>query len=197
LAVATARLHALERHPPDARWAAASDDLNAYIEDASAPVSLIENVHPDAAIRDAAQACVLRWQEFNSTMGLDETLYRAALKVRPRDAVDREYFKVTLEGFEDAGVSLPAAKRPRAKQINDRITDLGQQFDKNVRDDATQVAFGADELTGVPEAVWKKAPRDSEGRVLLGLDYPIYFPVMERAENAATRERMWRARSVL
>src|SRR5207248_10339022 len=44
LAVATQRLHTLERHPPDARWAAASDDLNAYIEDASPPVSLIENV---------------------------------------------------------------------------------------------------------------------------------------------------------
>ena len=33
--------------------------------------------------------------------------------------------------------------------------------------------------------------------MLLGLDYPIYFPVLERAEKGATRERMYRARAVL
>lgn len=195
LAGANARLHRLERQAPDARWPGASDELNAYLEDVSGPMYLTENVHPDKAIRDAAQACVLRWQDFFSTMGLNEKLYRAALKVKPRDAIDREFLKSTREGFEDAGIGLPADKRPRAKQINDRITELGQEFNKNVRDDATKVPFKVDELAGVPENVWKNAPRDTEGQVLLGLDYPIYFPVMERAERGATRERMWRARS--
>ena len=196
LSGATTRLKALERRAPDARWAASADDLNAYLEDVSGPYYLIENVHPDKSLRDTAQACVLRWQDFSSTMGLNEKLYRAALKVKPRDAIDREYLKVTIEGFEDAGVGLPAAQRPRAKQINDRITDLGQQFNKNVRDDTSKVPFNQDELAGVPEGVWKNAPRDAEGRVLLALDNPIYIPVMERAEKAATRERMWRARTV-
>ncbi|HEX6363721.1 MAG TPA: M3 family metallopeptidase, partial [Albitalea sp.] len=190
-----ARLRALERQQPDARWAPRSDDLGAYIEDASGPIFVIEHLHPDRALRDAAQACTLRWQDFASTMGLNETLYRAARKVKPRDAIDREYMKATLEGFEDSGVALPPERRPRAKQINDRITALVQQFSKNLRDDATKVAFAADELAGVPEGVRKNAPRDAEGNVLLGLDYPVYFPVMERAERAATREKMWRARA--
>jgi len=197
LAGATTRLRALERHAPDARWNVASDDLNEYIEDVSGPVFVIENMHPGQAIRDAAQACALRWQDFASTMGLDEKLYRAALKVKPRDAIDREFLKSTIEGFEDSGVGLPADKRPRAKAINDRITELGQEFEKNLRDDATQVPFAVEDLAGVPEGVWKGAPRDAEGHVLLRLDYPVYIPVMERAEKASTRERMWRARAVL
>jgi thimet oligopeptidase len=197
LAGANSRLHALERHAPDARWITASDDLNAYIEDVSGPMFLIENVYPAQAIRDAAQACMLRWQDFNSTMGLNEKLYRAATLVKPGDAIEREFMKSTIEGFEDSGVSLPADKRPRAKAINDRITELGQQFEKNLRDDATKVPFAAEELAGVPDAVWKNAPRDAEGHVLLGLDYPTYFPVMDRADKAATRERMYRARAVL
>ena len=195
LATAAVKLRALERRPVDARWTGASDDLNAVLEDLSGPVYLVQNVHPDKAVRDAAQACSLRWQDFMSTMGQNEKLYRAAQKAKPGDAIDREYLKTMIEGFEDDGVGLPADKRPRAKQINDRITDLGQQFNKNVRDDATKVPFKAEELAGVPEGAWKDAPRDAEGQVLLGLDYPIYFPVMERAEKAATRERMWRARS--
>jgi len=197
LAGANARLRTLERHAPDTGWIAASDDLNEYIEDVSGPIFVIENMHPDKPIRDAAQACALRWQDFASTMGLNEKLYRAALKVKPRDDVERELMKTTIEGFEDSGVSLPADKRPRAKAINDRITDLGQQFEKNLRDDATKVPFSVEDLAGVPEAVWKNAPRDAEGHVLLGLDYPTYFPVLERAEKAATRERMYRARAVL
>src|SRR2546423_880805 len=197
LAGAAPRLRALERHGPDARWNVASDDLNEYIEDVSGPVFVTENMHPVPAIRDAAQACALRWQDFASTMGLNEKLYKAALKVKPSDAIDREFLKSTIEGFEDSGVGLPADKRPRAKAINDRITELGQKFEKNLRDDATKVSFAVEDLAGVPEAVWKGAPRDAEGHVLLGLDYPIYFPVMERAQKASTRERMWRARAVL
>jgi thimet oligopeptidase len=197
LSGAAARLKVLDRHAPDARWAAAVDDFNAYVDDVSGPIYLLENVHPDKAIRQAAQACSLRWQEFQSTYGQDEALYRAALKVKPRDAIDREFLKSTIEGFEDAGVGLDAAGRARAKQINDRIGDLGQQFNRNVRDDSTRLAFSDDELAGVPADVWKSAPRDADGRVLLGLDYPVYFPVMERAERAATRERMWRARNAL
>jgi len=196
LAGAAARLRTLERQPSDARWPARSDALNAYIEDVSGPIFLLENVHPDAAIRDAAQACGLRWQDFASTMGLNEKLYRAARRVKPRDAIDREYLKQTLEGFEDSGVALPPHLRPRAKQISDRITELGQQFQKALRDDATRIAFAVEELAGVPEGVWKNAARDAEGHVLLGFDYPVYFPVLERAERASAREKMWRARAV-
>jgi thimet oligopeptidase len=188
------RVRSLERHAPDARWPAVSDDLNAYIEDEEGPIEVLINVHPDKAIRDAAQACSLRWQDFSSTLGQNEKLYNAARRVKPRDAIDREFMRVTLEGFEDAGVSLPVPKRARAKQLSDRITDLGQQFNRNVRDEGTKVPFTVQELAGVPDNVWKDKPRDDAGRVLLGLDYPTYLPVLERGENAAARERMYRAK---
>jgi thimet oligopeptidase len=195
LAQARQRLKQLERHPADGLWLAASDDLTAYIEDAYYPIGLLSNVHPNKAVRDASQACELRWQDFSSSLGLNEKLYQAALKVQPKDDIDREARRLTLEGFEDSGVALPADKRPRAKQLSDRITDLGLQFDKNIRDDGTKVAFTQGELKGVPENVWKNAKRDAAGRIVLGLEYPSYLPVMQNAESGATRERMWRAKT--
>jgi thimet oligopeptidase len=195
LASANQRLKALEKRAPNAGWLAASDDLNAFIEDASYPIGFLSNVHPNQAVRDAAQACELRWQDFLSSLGLNEKLYRAASKLEPKDAIDREAKRLTLEAFEDSGVALPADKRPRAKQLLDRITDLGLQFDKNIRDDGTKVAFTEAELQGVPENVWKNAKRDDAGRILLGLDYPSYLPLMQNAENAAARERIWRAKT--
>jgi thimet oligopeptidase len=194
LAGANRRVKALERRAADAGWIAASDELNAYVEDVSGAIELLVYVHPDKAMRDAAQACSLRWQDFYSTQGQNEKLYRAAKKVKPRDAIDREYLSRAIDGFEDAGVSLPAAQRPRAKQIQDRITELGQQFEQTIRDDKTKVALTVAELAGVPEAVWKDKPRDDAGRVLLGLDYPTYLPVLERGDHASARERIYRAK---
>jgi thimet oligopeptidase len=165
------------------------------MEDVANPIDFLSNVHPDKAIRDAAQACALRWSQFQSGVNQDEALYRAAKQVQPADAIDREFLRITLQGFEDAGVGLPTEQRARAKAINDRISDLSQQFEKNVRDDNTLVPFTEAELRGVSDAVWKNARRDEQGRVLLTLSYPNYFPVMQAAEDPAARERMWRAKT--
>jgi thimet oligopeptidase len=195
LADGAAHVRQLERVPGGPRWLAASDDLNAFLEDQAGPIYLLSNVHPDKAVRDATEACELRWQDFSSTLAQNEKLYRAARKVKPRDAIDREFLKTTLDGFVDAGVSLPPRQRKRAKAIQDRINELGQQFDKNIRDENAKLTFTEAELKGVPEGVLQAAPRDAEGRVVLGLDYPIYVPLMQGAVDPQVRERMWRAKT--
>ena len=197
LAQATRLLRALERRPGDARWVAAADDLNAAIEDLSSPVQFIVNVHPDKAVRDAAQACELRWTDFFSTLGQNRTLYAAARQSKGRDAIDRAFLKETIDNFVDGGVSLPEAQRLRAKQLNDRMSELSQQFSRNVRDDKTRLAYRAEDLAGVPESLWKDKPRDDQGMVLLGVDAPTYSAVMERADSGAVRERMYRARNAV
>ncbi len=185
----------LEGHAPDGRWLLAYDRLAALMEDAGYPLQFLSAVHPDKAVREASEACEQRWTEFNSALGQNEKLYRAARRVKPRDAIDREFLKSLIEGFEDAGVGLPPAKRQQAKALIDRVSALGIEFDRNVRDAGVTRAYTEAELKGVPEGVWKSARRDDEGRVLLGVDYPTYDPVMQLAEDAAARERMWRAKT--
>lgn len=194
LAVAQGAVKRLERRAVDRGWLAAYDDLNARVEDLASPVFLLSNVHPDKPMREAAEACELRWQDFFNRLGQNEVLYQAARRIRPRDAIDRELRKTTLEAFEDAGVSLPPLQRARARAIKDQLDKLSQAFDRNIRDENTKLAFTESELKGVPEAVWKTAQRDDQGRVLLGLDYPSSIPVLQGAIDAGARERMWRAR---
>ena len=191
---ATAALRALERHPANAKWLAAYDDLNALLEDLAGPIYLLSGVHPDKSIRDAAEACELRWQDFTSSLGQNTTLYRAASRLRDRDPIDARLLKTLREDFEDAGVSLPAAQSKRAKEINDTVTALGQEFDRNIRETNIQLAFTIEQLRGVPEPVWRGAKRNEQGQVLLGVDTPTYMSVMQGAVDAATRERMWRAK---
>ncbi|MBI3368759.1 MAG: Zn-dependent oligopeptidase [Burkholderiales bacterium] len=195
LAASQVRLGQLERLPADKRWLAAYDAFNAFTEDAAVPLLFISAVHPDKAMRDASEACELRWNDFSSSLGQNEKLYKAAKKFKPADAIDAELRRTTLEGFEDAGVALPVEQRARAKALIDKINELGQAFDRNIRDANIQLAFTEAELHGVPEAVLKRAKRDDNGRLLLGVDYPSYDPVMQAAEDGAARERMWRAKT--
>jgi thimet oligopeptidase len=191
---AEAAVRRLERRGPRAGWLAAYDDVNALVEDLASPVFLLSNVHPEPALREAAEACERRWQDFFTRFGQNETLYRAARRQQPRDAIDRHLLKSAIEGFEDAGVSLPPAQRARAKAIQDRINEISQAFDRAIRDEKVLLAFTEAELKGVPEGVWKAAKRDDQGRYLLGLDYPSSLPVLQLAIDPATRERMWRAK---
>ncbi len=195
LAQASVGLKALRRLPAGPGWLLAQDRYVAQVEDWSNRLTFLSAVHADKAVRDASEACERRWTGFYSSLGQDTRLYRAARQLRPTDDIDRELRKTLLQEFQDAGVSLPPAQRAQAKRLNDRIADLDQTFDRNIRDANVHLAFTEAELQGVPESVWKAAKRDGQGRVVLGVDYPTYGPVLQLAELATTRERMWRAKT--
>lgn len=195
LAQANAALKALRRHPADSQWLRAQDRFMARVEDWAYRLVFMAHVHPDKAVRTAAEACELKWNGFFSSLGQESALYRAARRLQPADETDRQLLTNLLRDFEDAGVSLPPAQRARAKQLNDRIAALGQQFDRNIRDANLRVPFSKADLRGVPEAVWKDAKPGPDGRLLLGVEAPTYGPVLQLAESAAARERMWRAKT--
>ena len=187
-------LERLVRRPADTGWLAAHDAWAAQVEDASSNLVFLSAVHPDKALRSASEACELRWNSFFSSVGQDARLARSLKRVPAGDAVDQALAQRLAEGFEDAGVDLPPAKRREAKRLNDRIGALGQAFDRNIRDQARKLAFTEESLAGVPPAVWQQAPRDAQGRRLLDTSYPVYFPLLQTATSEATRERMWRAK---
>ena len=187
----------LEKSAPGLDWLRRWDELYAWQEDHSGALIFLKNVHPNADVRAAAEACEQRWQDFASGLELDEKIWQVGRKSMPllKDPVDRRAAEVALEGFEDAGVALPPDKRAQARELAGRIVSLGEAFDRNIRDGHVRVAFTEAELKGVPESAWKGRPRDEDGKVLLGIDNPTYYAVLQYADDPAARERMWRAKT--
>jgi hypothetical protein len=190
---AATQLKTLEKEPSSATWIARYDAFYGWVEDIHGPIEFIRNVHPDQKVRDAAEACELRWQDFLSGVGQNPRLYQAAGN-RRRPTTSTASRCASPWKASRIRRRLGPAQRARAKQLVNRIGELGQKFDMNVRDGTLRLSFTRDELRGVPEQVLRSARLGPKGRLLLGLDYPTYFPVMERAENPATREKMWRAK---
>ena len=169
--------------------------LSLATADLDGPLSLIANVSPDKATRDAADACQLRYAPFQVELFQSETLYRRVKDAKPADAIQRQNRKDLIENFEDGGVTLAPDKRERVKAINREVTDLSQQFAKNVRDDGTKVVFTPAEMNGLPESYRAAQKKDDQGNFVLPLSYPSYFPFLKLATDGAARKRYWLAKA--
>ena len=151
-------------------------------------------VHPDKAMRAAAEACEQRFVSLNAELNQDERIFARLAAFRPADPRQAKLRRDLMQGFEDSGVALAPAQRARAKALFEEIEAHRVAFERNVRDDPTRVVMTPAEMEGVPEAYLKARKRDAQGHYVLGLDYPTYGPFMANARSEAARERYYRAR---
>ena len=159
------------------------------LEDVESPIYMLSNVSPDKAVRDAAEACLLKLNEFDTDWLQSEKLYQRVQKVRVVNATGRKLKKDLLEAFEDTGVALPPPKRTRMKEIIQKLEEARQEFERNVRDNKTKLTFTPDQMRGLPAAYLEKAKRDDKGNYVLGFEYPEYFPFVASADDEEARRR--------
>ncbi len=167
------------------------DRLGQLVENIEGPVSILNNVHPDKAVRDAADDAVRQLAAFQVEIFQNEALYARVQAVEPGTPAEAQFRKDLIESFEDTGVTLPPERRARAKAIAERITVLYQEFSRNLRDNPQRIAFTPDEMRGLPEAFIARQPRDAVGRYLLSFDYPDFNPFMANAESEDARRRYY------
>ncbi len=161
------------------------------LENVSGPISILNNVHPDRSVRDAADPVMVELASFSTEVFQNEKLYERVLAVRPGSPAQAQLRKDLLESFEDSGVSLPAGKRARAREIAERVNELSQEFEKHIRENETKLTFSPDETRGLPPAWIERVERDEHGNAIVGFDYPEYVPFMANAHDEAARRRYY------
>ncbi len=101
-------------------------------------ISLLAYVHPDDEIRNKCLESTAEFGKFFNEISLSEDLYKAVKKYASEEEADRltgankKYLKETVEEFERNGFALPKEKRDELKVIQDKLSDLGIQFDSNI-----------------------------------------------------------------
>src|SRR5438067_370306 len=197
LAEVRERVAAIEAMPLDGLSAEAVfdawDRMSIVLEDAYGPISLLNSVHPDAAVRDAGDRALIDESVFMTELFQNERLYERVRAAGAATGAQQQYRKDLLEAFEDSGVSLPPEKRQRFREISERITELTQEFSKNIRENKTVLHFTPAECDGLPSSYLERARRDGDGNVILGFDYPEYVPFMMNAKNEGARRRYYLA----
>ncbi len=189
---------ALESHPGYSDPRALLNAINELDIQLDAPLSgtsLYSNVHPNAALRDAAQTCQQRFVALLGDISLSRPLYNhlAKVKLDGLDALDRRFVEKMLRDFRRSGVDKDEATRTRIKQLIEEINQIGQTFGKNILEDKREISVASTErLAGLPEDYLAARTRNEKGEWVITTDYPDYMPVMQYARDDALREEMYK-----
>jgi thimet oligopeptidase len=169
------------------------DALGIEMDDLSGPISIASATSPEKPVRDAAEACDLKLSALQTSLYQNAEIYQRISRIVATQPAAIQVKAVALEGFEDAGVSLPADKRARAKEIYDKLDALGIEFQRNTREKLGTVSVSMAELEGMPASYLASHQPDEKGIVKLGMNYPDYVPFLENAASSEARRRYYLA----
>ena len=170
------------------------DDAVLQLDAVASQASLISNVHPDSALRNAADKATQDASAFQTELSLNRKVYDAlaAVDTSQADPETRFYVWRSLRDFRLSGVDKDDATRKRIKELNDKIVETGQAFERNIREDKrTVLVKDAAELAGLPEDYIARHKPDAEGHITLTIDYPDAIPVFSYAKSESLRYRMY------
>lgn len=162
------------------------------IYDGSNISSLIENVHPDPVVRERASQCTTAYADAGIQLSLSRAIYDAVnqVDISASPADTRRYLALTLQGFRLAGVDKDEDTRRRIRELNDRITRLGQEFDRNILEDVRYIEVPVEELDGLPEDFIAGKTVDELGNVRLSTRYVDSIPVYTYVHSDKVREQL-------
>jgi len=152
----------------------------------------IRAVHPDADIRDAATQCSQKASEFYTKVGLSRGYYDQLSAIDTAELSEPEQYmlKRSLENFKRAGVDRSEEVREKITALQKEITEIGNEFSKNIREDVRFVMASPEQLVGLPEDYLANHPENEQGLIKITTDYPDIQPVMTYGENDKLRHEL-------
>jgi thimet oligopeptidase len=162
-------------------------------ENMAARSEMLAAVHPDVAVRDAADACGQALTAVFSDLMLSRPIYDAlsAMDISAYDASTQRFVEKLLLDFRLSGVDKDEETRARIKELNDLIVTIGQEFDRNIADDVRYLELDSiDSLAGLPEDYIASHQPDDDGIIRISTQYPDLFPLLEYAESDTVRRDM-------
>ncbi len=195
LAAARGLVEGLRTRPPAGplellrQW----DEVQRQLSNVAAVASLLANVHPAAEVRMACERAEADVDRYVTELRQDRQLFEVLSAADPAglDPVAARLLDKTLEDFRRAGVDLDDATRTRLAQINERLTQVGQEFSRTIRDDVRTVRVPAARLAGLPQDWLDARPADpDDGLVTITTDYPDAVPARMFAHDAEVRRQV-------
>ncbi len=179
------------------------EHLENRIHKAFSPGAHLHSVHNTPEWRAAYEACLPKLTEYATEMGQNTALCAAwkALAEQPDLPADaRKLAANVLRDFRLSGVDLPADKKARYAEIQQRLAELSNRFESQLIDatDSWHLHLpDTSRLAGLPESALaqgrsKARTRELDGYVY-GLDYPSFDAIITHADDRALREEMYQA----
>lgn len=178
------------------------DNLDDKINHYWSPISHLHSVLDSDELRESYQQCLPMLSQYSAEIGQNTKLFHAIETIDDKqlNSTQKKIREDELLAFKLSGVGLESEQQERFKQIQSRLSELGNQFENNLLD-ATQAWTKqvTDEtlLAGLPDhtiATAKQvAVKQSLDGWILTLEFPCYYAVMTYANDRGLREEMYQA----
>jgi oligopeptidase A len=208
---AGARLEQLAGAPGARTWdntMAVLDRLTEPLDCALAVVRHLEAVCTTPELRAAYNAVEPMTSAFYSRIPLHEGLWKAlqeyagTAEAAALTGVRKRFLEKTLASFRRHGAALPPEGKAKLEQIDVELAALTTKFSENVLDSTNAfelVITDASQLAGLPASAVEMARESAQAKGVEGwrftLQSPSYLAVMTYMDDAAVRERVYRAYS--
>ena len=168
------------------------NDLSAVLAEAGAEAGLLGEVHPDAAVREAADGIVRELSELRTRIGQDRPLYDAigALDRATLDPLADRVVELTLRDMRRSGTLLDPDTQARVRAVRAELVEIEQEFSRNIRDDVREVRLDPEQLAGLPDDYVVGHPVDADGKVQITTNYPDLIPFLTYAADGAARKAL-------
>lgn len=169
------------------------DEIARQLDMAGSQSGLMEETHPDSAIRTTAEGLSQEISRFVTELSLNRKVYDAiaAMDLTGVDAETKYYVERTLRDFRLSGVDKDEATRDKIKKLQEELVLISQEFGRNIREDKRTVTATPAELEGLPQDYIERHKPGADGKVTLTMEYPDYLPVMTYAKSDDLRKRMY------
>ncbi len=169
------------------------DDAQNELALAGNEAYLMYSVGDSAPLRDKGQALAAVVSSAATDLSLNQAVYKAlaAVPLPQNDPATRHYLERALLEYRLAGVDKDDATRAKIRQLQDKITDASLIFGRNVADGRLEVKATRAELKGLPDDYIARHKPSADGTYILTTDSPDEGPVMDFAEDAGLRKRMF------
>ena len=176
------------------------NDFEILLHNGYSKSHLMASVHPDSTIREVASNGSIEFSKIKALLDLSRPVYEAVRKVNvsQADSATRRYHFLKMRHFKLSGVHKDSPTRKKIRQLKEAITEIGQEFNRNIQENVGTIKVTAEELTGLPEDFITDRKVDTDGLITLTTHHTDLFPVLTFADNDDVRRKLyiaWKARA--
>eukprot|EP00127_Corallochytrium_limacisporum_P006508 Clim_evm39s229 gene=Clim_evmTU39s229 len=160
------------------------------------------HVSTDAKLREASNESDKKMSAFAVEMSMRRDVYQAlkAYKDRldandpnvtkPADPESERLLAKTMKDMERNGLHLDEETSRKVQEIKQKMSQMSITFSNNLNEENTKLDFSIEELKGCHDDFLTSLQKNDDGRLVVTLKYPHYFPIMKSCSVASTRQKI-------
>lgn len=170
----------------------ATDDLFYEVADLSMKIGLIQSTFSDEKIREIAYSEGEKLSVYGSKIGFNESLYKTLKKFSLAKNIvltdsQKKFINEGVISFEKNGMKLSESERKQLEEINKKLIQFGNEFDKNIAESKDSLVFNEAELKGIDAETLQSWKRPN-GKYVVNVNGPNSILISENADNSNTRK---------